>query len=226
MANISLNLSKLTYKGLASFAQTIHDGFVTLVAIFATPNPLMTAFQTDIDALNDAITKWGTKPTRGSTSDLTAVKDAAKQVKFDLRMLSQYAMNTVPDDPSKWIDVGFGLKQPRGKPIHLQVVQNFRHFISRSVAPPSIKLKWKRPLFTTPHDVKLYIVQRNNVAVYPVTADGHAVISIVGFVTNTEFIDEDPFVGENYYWVTPVNAAGLGFTSEAVMVVSSKIKPV
>src|SRR4051812_4605475 len=100
MANISLRLSKLKYSTLAGFALTIHDGFVLLVALFATPNPLMAAFQADIDALNAAIAKWGTKPSHGSTADLTALKDAAKVVRLDLRMLAQYAMNTVPDDPS------------------------------------------------------------------------------------------------------------------------------
>jgi hypothetical protein len=225
MANISLRLGKLTYDTLAGFAQTIHDGFVLLVALFATPNPLMTTFQDDIDALKAAIAKWGTKPTRGSSADLQAVKDAAAVVRLDLRMLAAYAMNTVPLDPSKWIDLGFSLRQPHGKPAKLQIVQNFRHFIARDVAPPAIKLKWKRPLFAQPHDVKIYIVQRSNTSVYPEVDGGRGIINIIGFVTKTEFVDENPYVGENFYWVTPVNGAGLGTTSEAVRVVSTKVKP-
>jgi hypothetical protein len=225
MNNISLRLSKLTYTELAGFGQTIHDGFVKFVAIFATPNPLMTAFQSDIDDLVDANSKWGTKPIHGSSSDKAALVDAAFKVKLDLKMLAQYAMNTVPTDPSKWIDVGFALTPPRGKPATLQMVQNFRHFISRDLPAPKIKLKWKRPMFSQRGDVKMYIVQRSNTSVFPLAPDGHASNNILAFCTVTEFIDKDPFAGENYYWVTPVNAAGLGVVSEAVMVVSTKTKP-
>ncbi len=224
MANISLRLSKLTYGALKGFAQTIHDGFVLLVAIFATPNPLMTAFQDDIDDLDAAIAKWGTKPYHGSTVDKENLINAAKKVRLDIRMLAAYAMNTVPLDPSKWIELGFSLRVPHGKPKKLEIVQNFRYFITRKVPSPGIKLKWKRPLLTQSHDVKLYIVQRSNSPVYPEVDGGRGVVNVLGYVTKTEFVDEDPYVGENYYWVTPVNAAGLGETSEAVLVVSSKTK--
>jgi hypothetical protein len=106
------------------------------------------------------------------------------------------------------------------------MVQNLRNFVSRKIASPSIKIKWKRPLATEPSDVKIYIVQRNNAAVYPVPPDGsRAVANIIGYVTNTELLDENPYVGENFYWVTPVNAAGLGVTSDAVMVISTKTNP-
>jgi hypothetical protein len=225
MANISLKLSGLTFTALAGFAQSIHDGFVAQAVIYLTPNPLMLAFQSDIDDLVVANSKWGTKPIHGSSSDKAALIDASKKIKLDLKMLAQYAMNTVPDDPSKWIDLGFALKSPRGKPAKLQVVQNFRHFISRDLPSPKIKIKWKRPLLAQSHDIKMYVVQRSNTSVYPLPPDGHAIINILGFTTVTEFVDADPFVGENFYWVTPVNAAGLGVTSEAVMVFSSKANP-
>jgi hypothetical protein len=225
MANISLRLSRLSFTALAGFAQSIHDGFVAQAVIFVTPNPLMLVFQTHIDDLVAASAKWGTKPIHGSSSDKAALVDAATIVKLDLKMLAQYAMNTVPTDPSKWIDIGFALKNPRGKPLKLQVVQNFRHFIARDLAAPKIKIKWKRPLFTQSSDVKMYAVQRSNTPEYPLPPDGHAIINIIGFTTATEFIDSDPFVGANYYWVTPMNAAGLGVTSEAVLVVSTKTNP-
>jgi hypothetical protein len=226
MANISLRLSKLTYTALKGFAQSLHNGFVLLVALFGTPNPLMTTFQDDIDALDAAISKWGTKPYHGSSTDKENLINAAKKVRLDIRMLAAYAMNTVPLDPSKWIELGFSLRPPHGTPSKLEVVQNFRHFITRKVPAPGIKLKWKRPQFTQSHDVKMYIVQRSNTSVYPEVDGSRSVINVVGYVTRTDFVDEDPFVGENYYWVTPVNTAGLGTTSEAVRVVSTKTKPV
>ena len=220
---INLNLFRLSYSDLGDFAQTIHDGFVALVADYATPNPAMAAYQGDITALKKATTAWGVKGNHGSHLDHLTLIDARTVVRNDLRMLAEYAQNTKPNNPTSWSAVGFKIKRPKSAPKPLEVVQNFRNFISRKVASPDIKLRWKRPLDTMPADVKGYIVQRNNTSVYPLGTDGsRGVANIIGYVPNTAFIDEKPLVGENFYWVTPYNSVGLGATSAAVMVVSSK----
>jgi hypothetical protein len=72
--------------------------------------------------------------------------------------------------------------------------------------------------------VKGYIIQRSNTSQYPTATKSETIANIIGFATVTSFIDNNPFAGENWYWVTPYNSRGFGVTSEAVMVVSSKIK--
>jgi hypothetical protein len=222
---ISLNLFRYTYAALAAFAQTIHDGFIAEIADYATPNPLMAAFQADIDALNIAVANWGIKGNRGSHIAHLALIAAAIVVKNDLRMLAEYAQNTRPNDPDSWERVGFKAKRPKSAVKPLEVVRDFRQFIARNIPAPYIKLRWKRPLDTQPADVKGYLVQRNNVDVYPLLPDGgRGIVNVVGLKMNTVFIDEDPYVGENYYWVTPFNSLGLGVTSDSVKVISIKLK--
>jgi hypothetical protein len=51
---------------------------------------------------------------------------------------------------------------------------------------------------------------------------GDGIANIIGLVPNTSFIDTNPLVGENWYWVTPFNGVGLGVTSDGLMVVSTK----
>ncbi len=224
---ISLCLSRYTYAGLAAFAQTIHDGFIAEIADYATPNPTMVDFQSDIDALNAAVVNWGIEGNRGSHAAHLALVATAIVVKNDLRMLADYAQNTEPNNPDSWETVGFKAKRAKSAVKPLESVQNLRHFIARNVPAPFIKLRWKRPLDTQPGDVKGYLVQRNNVNIYPVLPDGgRGIVNVVGLQVNTAFIDEDPYVGENYYWVTPFNSWGLGVTSDSVKVISTKIKVV
>src|SRR3569832_1635609 len=159
---ISLNLFGLPYDSLKTFAQKIHDGFIAQVADYPLPNPLMPAFQADIDKLDAAIIKWGKKGNRGSHQDHLVLIAAATVVKNDLRMLSGYAQNVMPDNPVSWSAVGFTIKSSGSKPVALQAVVNLRQFIARDIPTGKIKLKWKRPLNTKSGDVKGYIVQYNN----------------------------------------------------------------
>jgi hypothetical protein len=224
---INLSLFRMSYAALAAFAQTIHDGYVALAADYPAPNPAVAAFQADIDKLNTALAKWGVKGNHGSHIDHLALIVAATVVRNDLRTLSIYAQDTKPEDSDSWAELGFKIKRPKSKPKLLEMVQNFRHFLSRAVPSPNIKLRWKRPLDTAQGEVKGYIIQRNNTAVYPLGPDGsRGIANVIGYVPNTAFIDVNPLVGENFYWVTPFNSVGLGVTSAAVMVVSSKTSPV
>jgi hypothetical protein len=183
----------------------------------------MSVFQSDIDVLDACISAWGVKGNRGSHADYLALLAARNVIRNDLRMLALYAQNTKPDNVLSWADLGFKNKRPKSKPQPLQMVQNFHHFISRSVPAPGIKLKWNKPLDTARKAVKWYAIQRNNSPECPLASEGENIANIIGIVTNTSFIDSDPFDGENWYWVTPFNSLGFGVISEAVMVVSSRI---
>jgi hypothetical protein len=211
---ISMILSRLSFANLAAFAQRIHDGFIAEIADYATPNPLMAAFQSDIDALNAAITAWGPRGNRGSHSDYLALRAAASIVRNDLRMLADYASNTQPDNPDSWTLVGFNVKRPKSAPTALEMVQNLRHFIARDIPSPFIKLKWKRPLSTDPGDVKGYIIQYGNTNVQPEIDGSRGVVNVIGIVTSTNIILEPPFTGANYFWVTPFNSIGYGVSSD------------
>jgi hypothetical protein len=220
---INLSLFRYTYSALAAFAKTIHDGFIAQVADYAAPNPTMILFKTHIDNLNAAIAAWGIKGNRGSHTDHLALIAAAVEVKNDLRMLADYAQNEQPNNPDSWALVGFSVKRPKSPPKALEVVQNLRHFIARNIPSPNIKLKWKRPLNTTAGDVKGYLIQRSNSSVYPLPPlSSQGIVNVIGIVPNTSFIDNDPLVGDNWYWVTPFNSLGLGVTSDPLLVVSTK----
>jgi hypothetical protein len=218
MANslIRLNLFKMTFDVLKTFAQKIHDGFVTNVADYATPDPTMADFQTDIDAFDAALLTWGVKGNRGSHADYLALLTSSTIVKEDLRMLSRYAQNAQPNNINSWTDVGFVLKSEPKPPTKLEMVQNFHNFISRSVLPGTIKLKWKRPLNTERADVKCYLIQFNNSGVQPEIEGGRGIVNGI-LVTDTSIIITPPYVGANYFWVTPFNAAGFGTSSEPVI---------
>src|SRR4051812_17572002 len=106
---ISLILFRLPYAALLLLAQTVHNGFVLLVADYATPNPAMLIFQGHITALSAAITAWGPKESRGSHAQHLALIAAANVVRDDLRMLAAYAMNTKPNDKDSWAALGFAI---------------------------------------------------------------------------------------------------------------------
>jgi hypothetical protein len=224
MSQISLNLFGMPYGTLAGVGQTIHDGFVTEVADYPLPIPTMPNFQSDIDDFNAAIAAWGVKGNRGSHTTHLALIAERTIIRNDLRMLANYAVTTEPENPDSWEKIGFKVRHGKTPPQSLQMVQNFRHFISRDVPVTSIKLRWKRPLDTRKSDVKGYVIQRSGADQYPEPDGTRGITNVVGLVPNTQFIDEDPFVGPNFYWVTPFNSEGLGVHSESVLVVSGKIK--
>jgi hypothetical protein len=211
---ITLFLYRRSYSNLATFAQSIHDGFVSLALIFTTPNPLMAMFQADIDTLNVCIQAWESTATRTRT-DLNNLRAAAQKVRTDLRMLADYAQNTRPDDPDIYEQLGFEVKKTPSAPQELQMVRELRIFVSRTVPSTNIKLKWKRPLATDPGDVKFYLIQKNNVPVRPLIESSKGVVNgVAGLALETTFTLEPPYEGPNYFWVTPVNAAGYGVSSD------------
>src|SRR5690242_18424636 len=97
LTNPLINLSlRVSYTDLQLNSQKVHDGFVTLVADYPTPNPTMIVYQDDIDALKDAILAWGPKGARGSRAQHLVLINVAEKVRDDYRQLAQYAMNTKP----------------------------------------------------------------------------------------------------------------------------------
>jgi hypothetical protein len=213
---IKLNLFKMTFDVLSTFAQKIHNGFVTNIADYATPDPTMVDFQTDIDTFKAALLKWGPEGNRGSHADHIALLSAVTVIKADLGMLSRYAQNAQPANPDSWVNVGFTLKSAPKPPVKLQVVQNFHNFISRSLVAGTIKLKWKRPLDTERSDVKCYLIQFNNIGIQPEIDGSRGIVNGI-LVTDTSLIIVPPYIGPNYFWVTPFNALGFGVSSDLLL---------
>jgi hypothetical protein len=211
---IKLNLFNLSYAALLTLAQAVHDGFVLFVAVYAAPNPAMLLFQTHVTALKDAITAWGPKGARGSHTQHLALIAAANVVRDDLRMLVTYAMNTKPNAPDSWAALGFSIKRAKSLPSVLQMVQNLRNFVTRDLVLGTIKLKWERPLETDPGDVKVYIIQYNNVNEKPDIDGSRGIANVIGLATDTSIVITPPYTGANYFWVTPFNSVGYGVSSD------------
>jgi hypothetical protein len=215
---ISLNL-RISYALLKENSISVHDNFVTLAADYPAPTPTMPDFQDDIDALSAAITAWGPKGARGSHEQHLLLIDAAETIRDDYRQLARYAMITKPGNATSWVALGFKVRSTPTPPAKLEQVQDFHRFISRKVGDGQIKLKWKRPLNSRPGEVKCYIVQVSAVGVQPPLPDGgHGVVNdnIIDIVTKTGSTITPPYVGANYFWVTGINAFGLGNSSAMV----------
>jgi hypothetical protein len=210
---IKLLLYSMSFDALRSFAQTIHAGFLAQVADYPTPNPAPAAFQSDITALANAITAWGPPGARGSHADHVALLAAAEVVRNDLRMLADYAQNTQPDNPASWGAVGFPIKREQSVPQPLQMVQDFRNFVSRDIPAGFIKLKWKRPLDTDSSDVKGYIIQHSDTNVQPLLGSA-GIANVVAVIPNTSIQFQPPYTGANFFWVTPYNSVGYGVSSD------------
>jgi hypothetical protein len=212
--SISLGLSRLSYSGLRTASQTIHDGFTAHAVEYPAPSPTMPVFQGHIDDLVTAIDAWGLPHARGSHQQHVELIAAANIVRDDLRKLALYAQTTKPDDKDSWSSLGFAIKRPKSAPVPLQMVRDLRIFISRLVPTGSIKLKWVRPLDTDPSDVKVYVIQYNNTAVQPALNGSQGVVNVMGISTDTSILIEPPYEGANFFWVTPFNAAGFGVSSD------------
>jgi hypothetical protein len=170
--------------------------------------------QDHIDALEAAITAWGPPEARGGRAEHDTLKTAAKVVKADLKQLASYAQATKPNDPDSWRRLKFGIKRPKSAPTRLQAVRDLRIFVSRDVVGGTIKLKWVRPLDSDPGDVKCYIIQFSDRPEQPLIKGSRAIVNVWAVITDTSIILEPPFVGANYFWVTPCNSVGYGVSSD------------
>jgi hypothetical protein len=117
------------------------------------------------------------------------------------------------------VALGFKVKSAPTPPAMLEPVQDFHRFISRKVADGMIKLKWKRPLNSRPGEVRSYIVQVSDTGVQPPLPNGTRAITnsgIIDIAIKTTATVSPAFVGANYFWVTGVNAFGIGNSSAIV----------
>jgi hypothetical protein len=94
------------------------------------------------------------------------------------------------------------------------MVRNLRNFVSRDIVAGTIKIKWERPLDTDPGDVKGYMIQYNSTNVQPEIDGGRGIVNVLGVITDTSLIVIPPYVGANYFWVTPFNSVGYGVSSD------------
>jgi hypothetical protein len=212
--SISLKAARIPIPNLHSIAVKVHLGFTTHTGEYSSPVLPMTVFLLHILKLKKAITAWGPEGCRGSRADHDAMMAAAEVVRKDLRQLASYAQYTQVNNTKSWLELGFTLRLPKHKTQRLQKVQNFRRFIARNIPEPGIKLRWEMPLGAKDKNVKAYIIQRSNTPEYPAAHIG--IPNILAIVSATFFIDMEPMPGANWYWVTPVNGAGMGVRSEAV----------
>ena len=108
MADITLNLSKMTIDEVFQFAITLHTGMLANVATFATPNPAATAFNTAITDAQTANNAY--EAGKVTLTNLLNTRDAKIDVlKGMIKQWMNYTMNTTPD-ATKWQAVGFTLK--------------------------------------------------------------------------------------------------------------------
>jgi hypothetical protein len=219
-SSISLKATRLPIIDLLALARKIHAGFITHLAEYSMPKPAMPVFLLHILKMKKAIADWGSEGSRGGRNEHDAMRSAAKVVITDLRQLAAYAQSTRPNDADSWRSLGFALRLPRQKTKRLQKVQDLRRFIARDIPLSAVKLKWRIPLEAKEKNVKTYIIQRTNSPDYP--SSHNSIENVLGFSTSTSFIDKEPMPGPNYYWVTPLNGAGMGVTSEPVFYFAPK----
>jgi hypothetical protein len=221
--SIALNLYGLSFNELAGFSKKIYDGFIQHAVDYPSPNPPMATFLTHINKLKDDIADWGVTGNRGAHRDYVALVTSAGIVRSDLQSLSDYAKSAQRNNPQSWANLGFPLRKQREKNGILEEVQDLRHFISRDVPAPGIKLKWKLPLNTKRNLVRGYIIQCSSTPDYPTDPRGRMLMNVIGIVTETTFIDRQPLPGANWYWVTPFNSSGTGVTSNGLLVLSAQL---
>src|SRR5262245_41581978 len=95
---IALNFRKLSFTELAALCQRVIDGFTAQSATYTTPVPTVATVTADLAMLTAAIAAHGDRSNHGRTSDFTALKDAANQVKLDLFTMASYAESVTPGD--------------------------------------------------------------------------------------------------------------------------------
>jgi hypothetical protein len=108
MAEIQLNLSKMTIDDGLQLAVNLHTGMLANVATFATPNPTAVAFQTLVtNFTNDNNSYEAEKITLKTKQNARDASFALMQ--NGMRQWKAYAENTTSDS-TKWQALGFSLK--------------------------------------------------------------------------------------------------------------------
>jgi hypothetical protein len=218
---ISMKVSARMYAALVNLGNRVITSLTGNLS-FATPDPALMALQTAVTAVENAISVWGPISNRGSHADLVDLQTKARVLANMLKSESQYVQLTA--QAAAGIDYatmgaiittsGFELASLPGPQGRLEMVQNFRQFVSRKLSRNEIKLKWKRPLnVTSKNNVKNYRVLRNT------TADFTTAVEIA-LVTKGTYTDTNTTAATVVwtYWVVPYNTEGAGVESNPITV--------
>jgi len=218
---ISIRLRQTDYAGLVTLGNELVAG-LTGNGNFTTPLPTLVALQAAITDVEDAITTWGPKGSRGPKSALLDLRAKAITLSQIIKSLSQYVQNTAQttagSDYATMAAImstsGFDVVTSRNPQGPLQAVENFRKVTTPKVNYYQVKLMWRKPLgLTTRSNVKSYNVLRSATPVLSAAVK-------VGATTRTSFVDtNDTGTPQTWhYWVVPVNGAGEGTVSEMLTV--------
>jgi hypothetical protein len=219
---IVIKLSPLNYAGLANLGNRAVSS-LTGNGNFTTPAVTLVNLQAAITAVEDAIAVWGPKGNRGSHEDVVDLRTKALTLHGMLKAEADYVQTTAQIAAGNdfaamaaiMVTSGFDLKNIPGPQGMLEAVQNFHRFISRSLAPNQVKLKWKHPLnVTSKSNVKSYRVLRGTTNVFSAAVE-------IGAPTKTTFIDtNNTGVSQTwFYWVVAVGSAGDSAPSGVVSVI-------
>jgi hypothetical protein len=194
---------------------------LTANANFTTPAVSLANLGLAVTAVLDAIALWGPVGNRGSHANVVDLRLKSVTLANLLRAEADYVQATAAIAAGSDYETmaaimttsGFDLKSNGGPQGVLEAVQNFHRFISRSLAPNQVKLKWKKPLnVANVSNVKSYRVLRGTTSVFSDAVE-------IGNPTKASFIDTNNGVTTTwFYWVVAVNSAGDSAPSEVVSV--------
>lgn len=218
---IAIKLRVTDYSGLTELGNRIIAN-MTGNANFATPMPALAVLQTAVTDVENGIAKWGPQGNRGSHADVVDLRQKAITLAQTLKSLSQYVQNVAQtaagsDYPTMATIItgsGFALANARTPQGVLQAVQNFHAAVSPRYNQNQVKLMWRKPLnVTVRSNVKDYRILRGTSPVFSAAVQ-------IASSTRTSFVDTNTtgVTQTWYYWVVPVNSAGDGHISEAVIV--------
>jgi len=221
-SQIAIKLRPNDYKDLVNLGNRVIAA-LTGNGNFTTPAPSLVNLQAAVDDVSSAMSLWlHPDGNHGSYDDLADLQQKSLTLWLMLRQAADYVQTTTGiaagSDYATMRSImstsGFDLKSEGSPQGPLEAVADFHHFISRTLAPNEIKLKWKRPLnVSTSTNVKAYRVLKGTTAVFSAAVE-------IAITTKTTFMDTNTtgVTQTWYYWVIAVNNAGESPPSEVVVV--------
>jgi len=218
---IVIKLERTDYKGYAALGKAVVAALTGNIS-FGTPGIPLATLSTAISDVDAAMTLWNFGDNRGSHANLADLQNKTLTLANLLRAEADYVQtesaSTAGNDYSIMNAImttsGFQLKRIGSPQGILEAVQNFHRFISRSLAPNQVKLKWEKPLnLTSKNNVRSYKVLRGTTNVFSAAVE-------IGSPTATSFIDTNDTAAMQtwYYWIVAVNSYGDSAPSDVVSV--------
>lgn len=220
-SQIRIGLSPVDYQALVELGDRVIAA-LTGNANFTTPAVALATLQTAVDDVNAALALWSPVGTYGSRTVLVDLQQKSLTLWQLLWAEADYVQTTsqlaAGSDYATMRSImttsGFDLRSIPAPQGVLEAVQNFHRFISRSLAPNEIKLKWNRPLSVTSRgNVKSYRVFRGTTNVFSAAAE-------IATTSKTSFVDTNATgaVQTYFYWVVAIGASGNGAPSDVLSV--------